>query len=98
MRARYIGPLIVISRNRGGAYIICELDGSVFNQPIAAFRVIPYLARRFLTLPLLQGFIDVPPECLVDMEAEEDGDPQDIIDSNNNNENEQNSATSDEED
>ena len=98
MRARYIGPLIVISHNRGGAYIICELDGSVFDQPVATFRIIPYLARRSLTLPSLQGFIDVLPEHLVDMEAEEDGDPQDIIDSDDNSKNDQMSVTSDEED
>ena len=37
MRARYLGPLVVVSRNKGGAYIICELNGSVFDRPIAAF-------------------------------------------------------------
>ena len=41
MRARYLGPLIVISQNKGGAYIIFKLDSSVFNHPIAASHTSP---------------------------------------------------------
>jgi hypothetical protein len=37
MRTRYLGPLIVVACNRGGAYILAELDGSVLHRPIAAF-------------------------------------------------------------
>ncbi|KAF8325481.1 hypothetical protein F5887DRAFT_1085500 [Amanita rubescens] len=55
MRARYNGPYVVVTRNRGGAYILCELDGSVLDRPMAAFRVIPYFAR---------GSIEVPTEAL----------------------------------
>ncbi|KAJ3510089.1 hypothetical protein NLJ89_g4871 [Agrocybe chaxingu] len=59
MRARYLGPLIVISRNKGGAYILSELDGTLFDRPIAAFRVIPYFARTSITLPPLDELLDV---------------------------------------
>jgi Integrase zinc binding domain/RNase H-like domain found in reverse transcriptase len=75
MRPRYIGPLVVISRNKGGAYIICELNGSVFDRPIAAFRVIPYFARKSITLPDLDDFLDIPTDRLGDMEASEVTDP-----------------------
>ena len=77
MRPRYLGPLIVISRNRGGAYILAELDGSVFDRPIAAFRVIPYFARTTITLPPLDDLLDISRQRLAELENTEDTDPDD---------------------
>jgi hypothetical protein len=59
MRPRYTGPLIVISRNKGGAYILAELDGSLFDRPVAASRVIPYFACKAIALPPLNELLDV---------------------------------------
>ncbi|EPS93810.1 hypothetical protein FOMPIDRAFT_1080940, partial [Fomitopsis schrenkii] len=66
MRARYLGPMVVISRNRGGAYLIAELDGTLLDRPIAAFRVIPYLPRRSIHFDLSN--VDVTLERLREME------------------------------
>ena len=77
MRARYLGPCIVISRNKGGAYIIAELDGSVFDRPVAAFRVIPYFARKALALPPLDTLIDISHLRLTQMENTTAADPED---------------------
>src|SRR6267154_6311142 len=78
MRARYLGPLVVVSRNKGGAYIICELDGSVFDRPVAAFRVIPYFACTKIAIPDLSDFLDISTERLRDMErAQSNGDDDD---------------------
>ena len=74
MRPRYLGPLIVISRNRGGAYILAELDGSIFD---AAFRVIPYFARKSITLPPLDELLDISRQRLAELENTEDIDTDD---------------------
>jgi hypothetical protein len=51
MKPRYLGPNIIVLRNQGGAYIICELDGLVFHKLIAAFRILPYFPRKLILLP-----------------------------------------------
>lgn len=51
MCPHYLGPLVVVSRNWGGAYILAKLDGSVLDRPLTAFRVIPYFARQSVLLP-----------------------------------------------
>ena len=82
MGACYLGPLIVVSHNKGGAYIIAELDGSVFNWPVAAFRVIPYFACTSTAISPLDELLDISWSRLTQMEQstledqeEDNGDP-----------------------
>jgi hypothetical protein len=77
MRARYIGPLIVVSHNYGGAYILAELDGTVLHCPIAAFCLLPYFARK--SIPLPPDFIDIDDTRLREIEHSltTDGDKED---------------------
>jgi hypothetical protein len=77
MRARYIGPLIVVSRNYGGAYILSELDSTVLHRPIAAFRLLSYFTRK--SIPLPPDIIDINDICLQEMEhsLDADGDEED---------------------
>ncbi|KAG6913587.1 hypothetical protein DXG01_005771 [Tephrocybe rancida] len=75
MRPRYLGPVIVIARNKGGAYILCELDGSVFHRPLAAFRLIPYLARR--TIEITEDILDIDLSRLKEMKDSEEKDDED---------------------
>lgn len=87
MRPRYLGPLVVISRNRGGAYILAELNGTLYHAPVAAFRLIPFFARTSIPLPPLDEFIDVSSTRLKEMEAsdkanEDDSEPTALPDDN----------------
>ena len=71
MLARWMGPYIVIARKDGGAYIVAEMDGSLLKDKVAAFRLIPYFARRHIKLPEnIEDVIDQTKEnlkMLVDM-------------------------------
>ena len=77
MCARFLGPCIVISQNKGGAYIIAKLDGSVFDHPVAAFQVIPYFACKALMLPPLDMLINISHLCLTQMKNTTPADPED---------------------
>jgi len=46
MKPCYLGPMVVIRCLRGGAVILAELDGAIWQNKVATFRVILYLARR----------------------------------------------------
>ena len=73
MYDRYLGPLVIMGRSRGGAYAVAEMDGSVFDKKVAAFRVIPYFARRKIKLPDdLEEFMDVSRDRLDDLINSED--------------------------
>jgi hypothetical protein len=72
MHARYIGPLIVVSRNYGGAYILSELDGTVLHCPIATFCLLPYFARK--SIPLPPDIININDTRLQEMEHSLDAD------------------------
>ena len=76
MRARYLGPCIVISKNRGSAYIIAKLDGAVFDQPVAAFHMIPYFTQSNITFPNLGELIDISQAQLTQMEDTTPVDPE----------------------
>jgi hypothetical protein len=66
MCTRYIGPLIVVSRNYGGAYILAELDGTVLHRPVAAFHLLPYFTHK--SIPLPPDFTDIDDTRLREME------------------------------
>lgn len=77
MRAWYLVLCMVIARNKEGAYIISELDGSVFDWPIAAFCVIQCFARTSIKIPSLDTLLDISNERLMQMKGSTLVDPQD---------------------
>lgn len=64
-KPRWFGPMIVVRQTVGGSYILAEMDGSVSRLRFAAFRVIPYYARRT---------VSIDPDTFFQFPAEEDMD------------------------
>jgi hypothetical protein len=75
MRPRYLGPMIVIRRTKGGAYLVAEMNGAMFHDRITAFRVVPYEARHSIRLPVnIHKLIDVSAETLEEMMDDKESD------------------------
>ncbi len=67
--------MVVVSRNKGGAYIVCDLDGTLLHSPTTAFRVVPYFAHNHIDIPDLKQHIDVSVTRLHELEASTSADP-----------------------
>jgi hypothetical protein len=69
-KMRYIGPLIVVRRTRGGSYLLCEMNGAMWTGRVAAFRVLPYMPRKAIQHPQhIEDLIDMSSEELDEMQA-----------------------------
>ena len=80
MCLHYNGPVVIVSRNRGGAYITCELDGTLAQSPVAAFHVLPYFACNHIDIPNIEEHINITVACLQEMEdLAETGDRSDDL-------------------
>ena len=58
--------------------MIAELDGTLFQHPVAAFRVLPYLARRSLNQDQVRTVLDVAEARLDEMRTDEREDPEHV--------------------
>jgi hypothetical protein len=59
---------------RISAYIICELDGTVFHRPVAAFRLLPYFPRQ--SIPIPDDLIDIDMSRLCELKTISDQDSE----------------------
>ena len=59
-KPHYFGPMIVLRRTTGGAYILGELDGSISKLRFAAFRLLPYHPRDMKAVPVTRGSHEYP--------------------------------------
>jgi hypothetical protein len=49
--------MVIVRQTTHGAYILAEMDGAISKLRFAAFRVIPYHARRRMSLDLETFFV-----------------------------------------
>ena len=74
--------MVVVSRNKGGAYIVCDMDSTLAHAPIAAFRLLPYFAQDVLIIPDLVQYLNVSATRLCEMERCNLSDPDNLDNGN----------------
>ena len=82
-KPRYLGPFEVVRRTKGGSYVLKELDGSIWSQKVAAFRILPYILRDPEKLQELRRDKPMVPP---DIEVHEDQEAHDLRDEDDNSE------------
>ena len=51
-KLRYMGPMAVVQRTKGGLYVLAELDGAVSMLRYGAFCLIPYFPCTTIGVPI----------------------------------------------
>jgi hypothetical protein len=59
---------VVVSRNKGSAYIVCKLDSTLYHNPVAAYRIIPYFVHEYIELPDFEKYSNISVKWLHEME------------------------------
>ena len=77
MKARYLGPMVVIRRTKGGSYVVAELNGALWQQKVGAFRCVPSFAQKSIELPEnLLEWLEISEEGLQKILSSEDVDQE----------------------
>ena len=80
IKPRYLGPMVIICCLKRGAFILVELDGSVWQNKVVAFRVIPYLAQKEISYEKeVKRLPDAPEESIKALEDRQETADWDII-------------------
>jgi hypothetical protein len=75
MKPRYLGPMVVVHRTKGGSYMLAELDGAISKLRFATFCVIPYYPRCNERVSVTE-MMGVDDESIDEMEASETIEPE----------------------
>jgi Integrase zinc binding domain len=79
MATRYMGPMVVVRRTKGGSYLVCEMTGAMYHGKVGQFRVVPFEQRTSIDLPdNILELIDLTNEELEEM-AEDDSEPDEYL-------------------
>jgi hypothetical protein len=68
---------VVVLHNKGSVYIVCKLDSTLYHNPVAAYRIIPYFVCKYIKLPDFEKYSDISVKQLCKMEQSTAEDPED---------------------